>query len=326
MAPRISVIIPAHNPHLGRLRSTLSGLRAQSLDPAQWETILVDNASTAFPPREQWEDVCPANLRMVSEPRLGLTYARMRGFHEAGADCAVLVDDDNVLAPDYLEQVLSIFASWPGVGAIGGKSIGQFESEPPEWVREFMPLLALRDLGEDSIVSTGLRPPGASRNQYPACAPIGAGMALRRAAWLPWLAARESSGNVLSDRRGSELTSSGDNDIVFGAMHADWQVGYFPQLALRHLIPSGRTSAEYLERLNRGIQKSWMQLLTVHDANPWQGISPMGAVLRKARAWWTYRGWQKPQGRIRWQGACGHFDGRVVRPRAAAMPAEPEKT
>jgi glycosyltransferase involved in cell wall biosynthesis len=308
---RVSVIIPAHNSNLDRLRRTLAALQGQTLPAESWETILVDNASTTFPSMGAWADVRPVNLRVVRESKLGLTYARMCGFNESAGDFLVLVDDDNELAPDYLEQVLEIFAKHPEVGMVGGKSIPWFEVEPAPWAREFLPLLAVRDLGDELQISSGLRPAGAQRNQYPLCAPIGAGMALRRAAWEAWIKARKESATVLSDRRGAELTSGGDNDIVFCAMHAGWEVGYFPQLALQHLIPGGRVEAAYLERLNRGIQKSWMQLLSAHNANPWPPITRLGATLRKAKAWWTYRGWERPAGRVRWQGACGHFDGRV---------------
>ena len=57
-----------------------------------------------------------------------------------------------------------------------------------------------------------------------------------------------------------------------------------------------------------------MQVLTHHEANPWTGLTPVGAALRKAKAWLTYRAWASPAARIRWSGACGHFEGRVPIP------------
>lgn len=310
MTPGLSVIIPTHNPHPGRLQRTLSGLRAQTLPAAPWETILVNNASTQFPEPAFFAEHAPANFRIVNEPVLGLTSARQCGFRAARGAVAVLVDDDNVLAPDYLERVLAILDRHPRVGLAGGKSLPEFERAPADWEREFLPLLALRDLGPTELVSTGLRPAGRERNEYPAFAPIGAGMALRRAAWGAWLEA----GSAQSDRKGGELTSSGDNDIVLCAMKAGWEAGYFPELNLIHLIPASRLEAAYIARLNRGIQKSWMQVLARHGASPWGPLSATGAALRKARSWFSHRAWTSPAARIRWQGACGHFDGRVPTP------------
>lgn len=308
-----SVIVPTHNPEPERLRRTLLAIRAQTLPGARHETILVNNASTSFPAADFFAHCAPPNFSVVAEPALGLSAARIRGFATARADVAVLVDDDNVLAPDYLTQVIALFSAYPGVGAIGGKSVPEFAIEPPAWAREFFPLLALRDLGEAPLVSKGLRPPGTTRNEYPACAPIGAGMALRRAAWKAWTDARVASPTALSDRRGSALSSAGDNDLVFCMLRAGWEVAYFPALALTHLIPASRLTAGYLARLNRGIQTSWMQVLALHEASPWSPLTAAGATARKVRAWFTHRPWRSPEAHIRWQGACGHFDGRVHR-------------
>lgn len=306
----LTVVIPTHNPHPGRLRRTLAGLRGQTLAPARWELLVVDNASAPAVDLAPYADVLSANSRAVREMQLGLTPARRRGFAEARGELMVLVDDDNVLAPDYLERVLTLFADHPRLGALGGRSIAEFESAPPAVALEFIDLLACRDLGNAPLLSSGLRDPATGRNEYPLCAPIGAGMALRKAAMQSWLA--DSRGAQLPDRRGGQLSSSGDNDIVLTLMESGWEVGYFPELQLSHLIPAGRTEPDYLARLNRGIAKSWMQVLRQHDANPWPPIAGWTVPLRQLKAWFTNRAWQSPAARIRWQGACGHFEGRVV--------------
>lgn len=41
----ISVIIPTYNPSFERLNQTLEGLKQQSLSPAYWELIIIDNNS-----------------------------------------------------------------------------------------------------------------------------------------------------------------------------------------------------------------------------------------------------------------------------------------
>jgi glycosyltransferase involved in cell wall biosynthesis len=307
----VSVILPTHNPDAGRLRRTLAGLRAQTLPADRWETLLIDNACRPPVALAGLADV-PANLRVLRESRLGLTAARRCGFTESQAPLCVLVDDDNLLAPDYLAHVIRLFAAHPLLGAIGGRCLPEFEREPAAWKREFLPLLALRDPGDRPQVSQGLRPAGVARNEYPvAAAPIGAGMALRREAARQWMDADEGG---ISDRRGDALTSGGDNDIVLAVMRRGWEVAYFPELSLTHLIPASRLEPGYLARLNRGIQQSWMQVLSRHDANPWPAIEGWTVPLRQLKAWFTYRAWSGPAARIRWQGACGHFEGRIARP------------
>ena len=311
----ISVIISTHNPDAGRLRQTLAGLRAQTLPVLQWETLLVDNASTPALYPQAFSAPAPDNLRLTREPQLGLTSARRRGFSETRGKFIVLVDDDNVLAPDYLAKVRALFADHPSVGALGGKNLPEFEQPPPAWMREFDGLIACRDYGDVPEISQGLWKTQNQRNEYPRWAPIGAGMALRREAAQSWL--RDASATQLSDRRGSELTSGGDNDIILSLMQSGWDVGYFPSLALTHLIPSNRITRDYLARLNRGIASSWVQVLTKHHACPWGPIAAWTVPLRQAKAWFTYRAWSSPAAYIRWQGACGHFASR------AALPSRP---
>jgi glycosyltransferase involved in cell wall biosynthesis len=299
----LSVIVCAHNPHPGRLARTFAGLRAQTLPAAQWECLLVDSASA--PALAPAPDGLPA-LRVLREPRPGLSHARRRGLRESASALCVFADDDNVLAPDYLAHALRLAEAHPRVGAFGGRSAPEFETPPPDWTREFFPLLALRDLGARPIVTPAETPPRA----YPLCAPIGAGMVLRREAAQVWLDAPDRG---LTDRRCGELTSAGDNDIVLTLFAAGWDIAYFPDLVLTHLIPAGRLDAGYLARLNRGIQQSWQQVLAHHGISPWPPLGAAGAALRQAKAWFSYRGWSHPAGRIRWQGACGHFTGRISR-------------
>ncbi|HMD61436.1 MAG TPA: glycosyltransferase [Opitutaceae bacterium] len=309
-----TVVIPSHNPHPGRLRETLRGLRAQSLPRELWETLLVDNASPAFPAEGDYGDVAPRNLSLIREPKLGLTCARLAGIRAARGAVIVFVDDDNVLAPGYLAEVTRLFARDGRLGAAGGKSRGVFESPPATWQAEFLPLLAVRDLGDAELIAASFRPEGAARNQYPFFAPIGAGMAVRREAALAWARGVEKDpGRRRLDRAGPDLVSGGDNDIVMASLENGWSVGYFPSLGLDHLIPPGRLDPGYLARLNRAIQRSWVQVLAAHDACPWRPIPPWTVAPRQLKAWFANRAWKGPANRIRWQGACGHFEGRAAR-------------
>ncbi|HEX3385311.1 MAG TPA: glycosyltransferase family A protein, partial [Mucilaginibacter sp.] len=175
----LSVIIPAYNPDPGRLNQTLNGLKAQTLPSDEWELIIVDNnSSTSFFERINldWQ----RNCKMIREPRQGLTWARVAGFHASQGEIIVLVDDDNVLEKDYLKNTRDIFKANPGMGAIGGKSLPLFEQAAPEWLKEFYGNLALRDFGNDAIVDSW-------DSSYPPSAPVGAGIGLRTAALKSYL-------------------------------------------------------------------------------------------------------------------------------------------
>ena len=306
MGVDLSVVISAHNPSSARLTRTLCGLSSQTLAPERWELVLVDNAST--PPLALDLSALPTS-HLVREDRLGLTFGRIAGMERSRAPIIVLVDDDNVVGPSYLESVLAIFAHEPRLGAVGGKSMPDWEAGSPRaWVEEFRDQLALRNFGEEAQIAAL-----AGSCEYPACSPIGAGMAFRRAAVQSWLASCRAGG-APTDRRGRDLSSAGDCDMVMFALKDGWQVGYFPELEMTHVIPEGRTTREYLGRLNYGIAKSWVQFLARHGTRPWSKVSRVGAWLRKARAYVRYQAWAGPAQYVRWRGVCGTFDGRALIP------------
>ena len=132
---QVSIIIPAHNPRPNYLSRVLAALRSQSLPYSQWELMLVDNASEPeLAPR--WDLSWHPNARHIRENELGSTAARRRGMTEAAGDLIVCVDDDNVLAEDYLSEALRISQEWPILGTWGsGTVIPEYEEQPPDHLK-----------------------------------------------------------------------------------------------------------------------------------------------------------------------------------------------
>lgn len=299
----ITVILPTHNPNPGRLRRVFKALALQTLsDP--WELLVIDNASERALSVHDIPEELRLRTRVIREPRLGLSAARRCGFLSAASDILIMVDDDNVLCPTYLADVLRILTLHPAVGAAGGPCIPEFEVPPPAWATEFYGLLACRDLGPAARID---RPFTTGKREYPIAAPIGAGMALRKSALQPWLDQPESA--TLSDRRGNELTSGGDNDIVLSLLQNGWAVGYFPELVVTHLIPANRLDVNYLARLNRSMMRSWMRVLFKYRCNPWPRIPRWTLPLRNLKAWIKHQPWRDPVQRVRFAGVIGQFEG-----------------
>lgn len=305
MTPVVTVVVATHNPDEARFARVLDALAKQAFQ-LDWELLLIDNASNPAVRELPVAAGLPSNARVVEEAKLGLAFARRRGFTQASADLAILVDDDNVLATDYLDRAWRLAQEHPSVGAFGGKSTPQFEVVPDAWMREFDGLIACRDPGDVPRISAEAETE--MPLHYPEFAPIGAGMCIRRGAFDAWL---RDARPPMTDRTGQQLTSGGDNDMVLCALRAGWRVGYFPELALQHLIPGERVTAGYLKRLNRAISKSWMEVLTRHGVNPFPPIASWTVPLRSTKAWFSYRAWQDPASNVRWHGAIGHFEGRA---------------
>lgn len=305
----VSVILCTRDPHPGRLARTLAGLAAQTLDVSTWELLLIDNGSAPALAAASLPAPGPAlaNLRVVLEPIPGLTPARLRGIAEARGELLVFVDDDNVLVPGHLAAALAAFRASPRLAAAGGPVRAEFEAPPPAWAAEFFPLLALHDHGHAPRAATG----GPSA-PWPDFAPAGAGLCIRRDAARAYAdAVRSDPARAALDRRAGQLTSGGDNDMVFTALRAGGDIAYFPELELAHLIPPSRLDPGYLVRLNRAIQRSWVRVLALHGACPWRPVPRWSLPLRVIRARLRSRPWRGPAERIRCAGLVGRLEGQT---------------
>lgn len=296
----ISVIISTYNPNKKIFAQTLGALEDQTLDKKLWELIIVNNNSSVYvEPDLSWH---PA-AQIVDEPRQGLTYGRIKGIQKSNANIIILLDDDNLLQPDYLNQVMYAFEVNTKLGAVGGKSLPIFESPPPKWTKEFYGCLALRDMGEEPIYAKW------DGHSYPACAPIGAGMAIRKDALKSYINKIKERRITVSDRKAGELTSGGDNDIVLEILKSGFEIAYLPALILHHIIPGFRLKGDYLGQLQNQINRSWIWVLDDHGICPWNPISRRWVRLRKILAYFKNKAWLNRANFTRWRAACGMFDG-----------------
>lgn len=305
---KIAVVIPTYNPNADRLESTLRGLARQTLAAENWECVLVDNASSS-PVDQAWcETAIGRNVKLIREPVPGLSSARLAGIHAASAELVVFCDDDNVLCPNYLELAFHLMDRYPGVGVAGGKSLPLYLEMPPAWFVEGLAPLGCRDLGEDPKIHTAKEYEAA--RCYPVCAPIGAGMVFRKKAMLGWIETVGRSG--ISDRKGKNLSSAGDCDMVLHALKFGCCAAYWPELVLEHLMPAERLTKEYLGALSRAAYRDFVRVLAIHGVCPWPAIPAWTVRLRTAKAWASCQAWRGPANWIRWQGAIGQFEGRSL--------------
>lgn len=244
MNPAVSVIICTHNPRREYLGKTLDHLRRQSLPPERWELLVVDNRSDIAV--SQWCDVgWHPQARIVREEAIGLTNARVCGIERTVTETLVFVDDDNLLAPNYLAEVVRIAEDYPFLGAWGGQQRPVFERPPPPRLFElYGELLAIRAVE---------KPIWTNQAGQIAATPVGAGMCLRRRVATAYVALLRNDPLRRSlDRSGKALTGAGDQDMAFVACDQGLGVGLFPSLVLEHLMPPERLQEQYLLRLVEG--------------------------------------------------------------------------
>ena len=243
----VSVIICTHNARPDYFGRCLTALREQTLGFEHWELLIVDNCSEQ-PVATRFDASWHPHARQVSEPILGLTPARLRGIRESRGDLLVFVDDDNVLAPDYLDQALGVAQEQSHLGSWSGQCTAEFEETPPEWTRRYWGNLVIREFERD--VWSNLP-------RLPDTMPCGAGLCVRREVALHYIHLHESGQRSMAlDRAGDSLVSGGDNDLAACACDLGQGIGLIAALKLKHLIPPERLTESYLIRLADGIHYS----------------------------------------------------------------------
>jgi glycosyltransferase involved in cell wall biosynthesis len=238
----VSVVICCHN-SAELLPAALAHLRSQVVQKEiPWEVILVDNASTDRTTqiaRECWPQNALAPLRVVHEPRLGLSNARQRGFAEASYEIVSFVDDDNGACPDWVATISRVMGEHAEVGACMGIVEPVFESDPPAWTLEH------------ALCSTWPGPEYRGDVTETLGALMGAGLSVRLAAY-KGLTSRGFR-HMAVDREGTNLTGYGDYEICLALRLAGWRLWVEPGVCLQHFIPAKRLKWEYWRSLVRGV-------------------------------------------------------------------------
>jgi glycosyltransferase involved in cell wall biosynthesis len=256
VTPVVSIIIPTYN-SADRIHIPLAALAAQDGLGHHFELLVVDNNSTDQTARAADSDPATEKLRcagvacrVVHEPRLGTTYARIRGAQEARGELICFLDDDNAPESGYLAEGIRAFQD-PMVGLLISRVSPHYLCGPPR------PSMARRDyllannrMGDHEIHfrATGSLAPT-----------IGAGMWVRRSAFFAAIPCANPA-LLLPDRVGNDLCGGGD--IEFGVLigRAGFDRVYCPKLRLRHIIPPKRLEFGYFCRLVSGVARSNLTL------------------------------------------------------------------
>jgi glycosyltransferase involved in cell wall biosynthesis len=233
----VSVILCAHNPRSDYLNRVLTSLRGQTLPFERWEFLLIDNASS-WPLAKTWDISWHPGARHIREEQLGLTAARLRGIKESNGELLIFVDDDNLLAPDFLDRAAAIPARSDVLGVFGAGILEpEFEVQPSVELHPYLNLLALRN------VFPALQ---SNKAEDFRCVPWGAGLCVtRRVAKLYCQSVANLGITDVLDRRGSRLFCGGDD--LFSRVAVENGLGFavLPELRITHLIAARRLNRRY---------------------------------------------------------------------------------
>ena len=274
----IDVVVCTYN-NAALLDKTLEALVDQKVSAeVDWGILVVNNncADHTDAVVARHAHASPVPMMMLREPEQGLTPARLRGVKSTMRDWIAFVDDDCLLAPDWIQRAADFAAAHPDCGGFGGRVVLDWEEPPRAFVTRYGWAFAEQDHGPEARRVRSL---------------AGAGFVFRRAAL-------EDSGwlerHFLADRVGERLVSGGDVEMALrvASRHALW---YTPTLRLRHRIPARRATLRYLVGVTRGLGSSKL----LGDSMLWTGSYPRWLATSLA-------------GSTEWAGAALGYGSRAV--------------
>lgn len=255
-----SVVVCTYNGEQ-RLPALLGRLRSQLIPQGlTWEILIVDNNShdqtrqCVRDYQQQWPS--DSSLRYVFEPRQGLAYARRCAIQAVTSDLVGFLDDDTLPAKDWVAQAHGFAQRHPQVGAYGSAIDGAYEKTPPLGFERIASCLAVVQRGDTPFeydVRKGLLP-------------AGAGMVIRRHAWLACVPHEPALSGVC----GTSLSAKGeDMETLSHIRRGGWPIWHNPPMRLTHVIPAQRLRPSYLLSLFQSIGNSRYPLRRLRY-RPWQ--------------------------------------------------------
>lgn len=238
---RLSIVICTYN----RERYIAESVRAalnQTASKDLYQVIVVNNNS-----QDRTDEIC---RKLLEEDKLqfdyfietnqGNSFARNRGIHESKGEIIAFIDDDAMMEPAYVSNLLDFYRNNPGVDAVGGRIYPRYEEKKANWLSPvLMPLIAALDMGNS--------PRPFRWGKFP----IGANMSFRRQVF-------EKIGvfNVELGRIGTNL-QGGDEKDVFARMRLENRtIWYCPDVVVHHVIPASRLEVSYIRRMGIGVGES----------------------------------------------------------------------
>ncbi len=228
---KITVILCTYNRCQSLEKALDSATRLQLPASHSWEILTVDNNSKDST-RQVVTGFCerfPQHFRYLFEPRPGKSFALNSGLRESQADVFAFMDDDVIVEPSWLAELVAPFADQKLAGT-GGRIFPDWKTEKPAWLpladRYGLAPLAMFDLG----------PTAGPLHE----APFGTNMAYRSGVF-------EKHGNFRTDlgpRPGSEIRNE-DSEFGERVLAAGESLWYAPSAVVHHEVPEKRLYPEY---------------------------------------------------------------------------------
>jgi len=304
-APHITLILCTLNRAVSLAETLASLSRMRNSARHASNVLLVDNGSTDktsavlhdFAAREP-------GVRLLREPRRGLSHARNLGLAHADSPFIAFVDDDVDFEAGWLDAVVESFRAQPEMDVLGGRTDPRFPGPRPDWFYDrLITWYGCSRLGEHS------------RWMRPLEFPYGVNMAFRREVLL-------ASGGFAIDlgRRGTNLLSNDETELCRRLKAKSHRFWYCAEARLHHRIAPERLSPawvlerHYWQGISDVIMERRLKLAGAQSSRERWGsllkalwLAHTGGSLSPRRLWWHARRQSLPD-----RAHCAYLRGRLV--------------
>src|SRR5436190_3884857 len=235
----LTVAIPTYNPRVDHLERVLASLRQQTALIGSWDLLIVDNNSNP-PLADRITIAWHPRGRIYVEKTQGKMHAIKSAFDITTTPLVMFLDDDTVAKSDLIAQTLRIASEHTRLGTWSPRVELEFEDPTAP------PPARLRGLLSERLIDA---PSWSNDPNHIASTPWGGGLCVRRAVADAYLAQTRDNPNRLQlDPMGDQPGYGGDTDLAYTGCSIGLGMGVFPELVITHLIPSRRSTLEYLLR------------------------------------------------------------------------------
>lgn len=238
LLPGVSVVVCCHNGERRIARCLEHLFRLQPPDSdLPLEILLVDNDSTDSTVNTALSTAAKHkthSLRILSERRRGVAFARETGILSAQYSVLIFCDDDNLLNTDYAAIAWQVLRDHPAVAIVGGNSTAESEVALPEWFSELS--------GQYAVQNVPYSGPLDSNTNHWTAGMAGRTEVLQR---LVGSGFRPIGSTGLPGFSGS---CGEDTELCQAVRHWNWDLYYEGRLSFTHLISPDRLTRSFLVR------------------------------------------------------------------------------
>ena len=217
------------------VRDCLAGLRDQTVASDQFETLIVDSASSRPNAALLTALARDHGVRLIRVDQPGVSLARNSGAEATHTPYIAYIDDDAIPAPDWIEAILAALAEpRPPPAVLGGRILPRWEAPLPAWwppsLRGVLSIIEHEGQGE-------YRTPQVPPNLEPYAANMVVSVAaLRAVGGFP----------ATAGRYGTVLLSDEEVQLAWILQNAGDSVRYDSRIVVRHQIQASRFTPKWL--------------------------------------------------------------------------------